>query len=60
MTKRSIRDLHSPKQVQPRFCDVVIDGEVIYLEKKNKKGEFERIRWEDVVHQVNIAKDEDH
>ena len=59
MTKRSIRDLHSPKQVQPRFCDVVIDDKIIYLEKKNKKGEYERIRWEDVVQQVNIAKETD-
>ena len=34
MTKKvPIRNLHSDKQVPPRFCDVVIDNGKVYLEK---------------------------
>lgn len=34
MIKKSIRNLHSDKQVPPRFCDVVIDNGKVFLEKK--------------------------
>lgn len=52
--KKPIRNLHSNKEVPPRFCDVVIDDGRIYLEKK-EKNIYEKIPWEDVTHQVNIA-----
>ena len=57
MIKRSIRNLHSDKQVQPRFCDVIIENGVTYLEKKIRKDEYEKIPWEDVVHQVKAAQE---
>ncbi len=59
MTKRPIRDLHSDTWSQKRFCDVVIDGDKIYLEKKDGKNGFETISWKDVVYQVDVAKEMD-
>ena len=54
--KVPIRNLRSDKQVPPRFCDVVfVIGEVI-LEKKTDKNKYEKIPWEDVVYQVEVAK----
>ena len=54
--KKPVRNLHSDKSVQPRVFDVVIDGDKIELEVKIDKNKFERISWEDVTYQVNIAK----
>ena len=34
MIKQPIRDLSYSKPVPPRFCDVVVDGEKVYLEQK--------------------------
>lgn len=57
MTKKvPIRNLHSDKQVSPRFCDVVIDNGKVFLEKKTYKNKYEKIPWEDVVYQVEVAK----
>ena len=55
--RKAIRDLHSNKNHQKRFCDVVINNEnKIYLEwKENKK--YKQILWNDVVQQVEIAKE---
>jgi hypothetical protein len=55
MVKQSIRDLRTTKQVPPRFCDVVVDGEKVYLEQKVSKDKYVIIHWEDVVHQVKAA-----
>lgn len=55
LVKKPIRDLHSARPTPPRFCDVVIDGEQIYLEQK-KQGRFEKILWADVVYQVEAAR----
>lgn len=55
MVKRPIRNLHSTKPVAPRFCDVVIENDKIFLEKKTDK-KYEKIPWEDVVFQVEAAK----
>lgn len=61
MTKKvPIRNLHSNKQVPPRFCDVVIDDGNIFLEKKIDKNKYEKIPWEDVVYQVEVAKASNH
>lgn len=57
MVKIPIRNLHSTKPVQPRFCDVVIENGKVFLEKKTDKKKLEKIPWEDVVSQVNAAKD---
>lgn len=56
MVKRPIRDLHSDRQTPPRFCDVVIDDDKIYLEQKKDKNKYVKISWEDVVYQVEAAK----
>ena len=57
MVKKPIRNLHSTKRVQPRFCDVVIEDNKIFLEKKIDKNKYEKIPWEDVVFQVDAAKE---
>ena len=56
--ERPIRDLHSCKQTQSMFCKVIInpDGK-IYLQKKSDKKKFELILWDDVVYQVEAAKE---
>ncbi len=56
MIKRPIRDLHSDKEVQPRFCDVIVEGEKVYLEQKKDKNRYVKISWEDVVYQVEAAR----
>jgi hypothetical protein len=56
MIKKPIRNLHSDKLTPPRFCDVIIDGDKIYLEQKKDKNIFIKIPWEDVVYQVECAK----
>lgn len=57
MTKKvPIRNLRSDKQVPPRFCDVVIENDKVFLEKKTEKNKYERILWKDVVYQVEAAK----
>ena len=56
MVKKPIRNLHSTKPVQPRFCDVIVEGDKIFLEKKIDKNRYEKIPWEDVVSQVEAAR----
>ncbi len=58
MVKRPIRDLHSDRQMPPRFCDVVIEDDKIYLEYKKDKNKYVKIPWEDVVYQVEAAKED--
>lgn len=58
MVKRPIRDLHSNKPIPPRFCDVIVEGDKIFLEKKSDRNKYEKIPWEDVVYQVEAAKTE--
>lgn len=52
MIKIPIRNLNSSKPVPPRFCDVVVDGEMVYLEQKVNKNKYVIIHWDDIVHQV--------
>lgn len=56
LIKRPIRDLHSDKSTPPRFCDVIVEGDKVFLEKKSDKNKFEKIPWDDVVYQVEAAK----
>ena len=56
MVKRPIRDLHSDRETPPRFCDVIIEGDKVYLEQKKDKNKYIRIPWDDVVYQVEAAK----
>ena len=55
MIKRPVRNLHSPKPIPTRFCDVIVDGSKVELEVKNDKNKYDRIPWGDVVTQVNAA-----
>ncbi len=56
--QRPIRNLHSDKPTPPRFCDVIVDGDSVLLQKKSDKNTYETIPWEDVVHQVKIAREQ--
>lgn len=55
MIRQSIRNLHDYRVIPPRFCDVIVDGEKVYLEQKISKDKYVKIPWEDVVHQVKAA-----
>lgn len=54
--RKPIRNLRSNKDMPPRVFDVVIEGDRVDLEVKFNKERFERISWDDVVHQVELAK----
>lgn len=56
MVKRPAQNLHSDKPTPPRFCDVIVEGDNVFLEKKSDKNKYEKIPWEDVVYQVEAAK----
>lgn len=56
MVKLPIRDIHSKKSIPPHFCDVIIEGDKVFLEKKSNKNKLEKIPWDDVVYQVEAAK----
>lgn len=56
MIKMAVRNLHSTKPTPPRFCDVIVNGEEVQLEIKIDKR-VETIPWEDVLHQVEVAKE---
>lgn len=51
-----IRDLHSPKEVKPRFCDLTFDGRHYFLETKLEK-EKNKIALEDFLYQLKRAKE---
>lgn len=54
--RKPILNLHSDKTHPPRCCDVIIDKTGVNLEMKLDKDKYEKIPWEDVVYQVEIAK----
>jgi len=58
MLRKPIRNLRSKKAVPPRVFDVLVDGPNVDLEIKTEKGTVERVSWEDVQYQVNIAKEQ--
>lgn len=55
MIKTPVRNLHSDKDIPPRFCNVIVNGEDVTLEVKINKNKFETISWEDMQYQVNQA-----
>ena len=58
MYRQPVRNLHSTKSVPTRVCDVaVLDEMRILLEFKTEKGKVEQIPWEDVVYQVEVARE---
>lgn len=56
MIKIPIRNLHSDKDIPPRFCNAIVNGEDVTLEVKINKNKFVTISWEDMQYQVNQAK----
>lgn len=54
--RKPIRNLRSDKDMPPRVFDAVIEGDKVYLEVKFNRKRFERIPWDDVVYQVELAK----
>ncbi|WP_054740720.1 hypothetical protein [Cellulosilyticum ruminicola] len=55
--RKSILNLRSDKQQAPRFCDVIVEGENVTLEVKQDKDKVETINWNDLVYQVQVAKE---
>lgn len=54
--RKPIRNLRSNKDMPTRVFDVVIEGDKVDLEVKFNKKKIERIAWDDVIHQVELAK----
>lgn len=50
-----MRNYYSDKDIPPRFCDVIVNGEDVTLEVKINKNKFETISWEDMQYQVKQA-----
>ena len=42
MIKTSIRNLHSDKDIPPRFCNVIVNGDDVTLEVKINKISLKR------------------
>ena len=55
--RQAIRDLTSEKQIPPTFCVVIIEGDKIKLEVKNSRKEMITISWEELNHQVEMARE---
>jgi len=58
MFRKPIRNLSSSKNIPTRVFDVLVEGNQVDLEVKTGKGEYERISWEDVKTQVEIAREQ--
>lgn len=54
--RKPIRNLRSNKDMPTRVFDVVIEGDNVDLEIKLNNKKFERIAWDDVIYQVELAK----
>lgn len=51
-----IRNTSSDKPVKTRVCDVIIDGDNVYLDFKTKERQHEIVRLVDVLKQIEEAK----
>lgn len=56
MIKRPIRNLRSKGKLGRRVFDVIVKDKQVNLEIKTGKHDYELISWDDVVTQVEIAK----
>lgn len=52
-----ILNLHSTKNPKPRVLDVIVENGKVLLEVKKDKNNIETLEWDDLVYQVNVAKD---
>ncbi len=55
--RSQIYNLHSTKTPKPRVCDVIVEGDRVILEVKRDNDSVETLEWDDLVYQVNVAKD---
>lgn len=56
MKKIAIRNQKSPKPVQPRLFDVIIDQDKVFCQFKIGKNDYETVPWVDLETQVAAAK----
>lgn len=55
--RKQIRNLHDTTPTGQRVFDAVVEGDKVTLEIKTSQKKLVQIPWEDVVAQVNAAKD---
>ncbi len=55
--RSQILNLHSMKNPKPRFCDVIVENGKVTLEVKKDRDNVETLEWDDLVYQVNAAKE---
>lgn len=49
----SIYNLHNGQRSPTKYCDLVIDGDSVLLEKKQSKEKYDTIPWSDLRYQVD-------
>ena len=59
MVEKTIRDFSSNKKIPPVFCMAIVDGDNVKLESKVKEPKTLSISWNDLVYQVEAAKEEE-
>lgn len=55
--RKQIRNLHDTTPAGQRVFDAVVEGDKVTLEIKTSQRKLVQIPWDDVVAQVNAAKD---
>ena len=55
--RKQIRNLHDATSNGQRVFDALLEGDKVILEIKTSQRKLVQIPWEDVVSQVNAAKD---
>ena len=55
--RKQIRNLHDPTLNGQRVFDAIVEGDKVILEIKTSQRKLVQIPWEDVVSQVDAAKD---
>lgn len=55
--RKQIRNLHDMTPTGQRVFDAVVEGDKVTLEIKTSQKKLVQIPWDDVVAQVNAAKD---
>lgn len=55
--RKQIRNLHDTTHTGQRVFDAVVEGDKVTLEIKTSQKKLVQIPWDDVVAQVNAAKD---
>ena len=56
IVRKHIRNLHDGTADGERLFDAIVDGEQVTIELKNSKKQLVQVPWEDIVTQVDAAK----